>query len=145
MSNGPELTEPPELVETPVPLWQRAAAVVYVVVIVLAAISFRDRLHADFWPVDGSRVAPNILATVLQILAATPFVVLLWPPTRRRIHRFVSRHTAPLHARLAAAEARAEHLHVEHLAAHTETQRRLDHIIKNHPAIPPLPSKRSRP
>lgn len=136
--------DPPAYEEKLVPVWQKAAAVVYIAVIVLAAVTFRDRLHPDFWPIDESRVAPNILATVLQILAATPLLVLLWPPTRRRIHRFVTKHTAPLHARLAAAEAQRDRLHREHLAAHAETQRRLDHIIKNHPSIPPLPPKRSR-
>jgi hypothetical protein len=140
-----EATEPPEFVEKAVPLWQKAAAVAYVVVIVLAAIVFRDRLHADFIPLDGSRVAPNVLATVLQILAATPFVVLLWPPTRRRVHRFVSRHTAPLHAHLMKAEAQRDRLHAEHLAAQAETQRRLNHIIRHSTDIPPLPPKRSRP
>jgi len=138
-------TSPPEFVETPAPLWQKAAAAVYAVVIVLLAVAFRDRLHADFWPVDKSRVAPNILATILQILAATPFLVLLWPPTRRRIHRFVTRHTAPLHASLLKAEAQRVRLHAEHLAAHAETQRRLDHVIKHSTDIPPLPPKRSRP
>jgi len=145
MPRAPETADTPEFVERALPLWQKTTAAVYVVVIVLLAAVFRDRLHADFWPVDKSRVAPNILATILQILAATPFLVLLWPPTRRRIHRFVTSHTAPLHAQLLKAEAQRDRLHKEHLAAHAETQRRLDHVIRHSTDIPPLPPKRSRP
>lgn len=122
-------------------LWQKVAALLYVVVSAGMLVAFRSRLHADLWPVDDSRVAPNILATCVQIALATPVVVLLWPPTRRRVHRFVSRHTEPLRAQLAAARQQRERLHSEALAAHEETQRHLRHLILHSPDIPPLPEK----
>lgn len=116
------MTVPP-LEEKPVPLWQKLTAAGYVVVVAVCVWVFRDRLHADFVPLDGSRVAPNILATVVQIVAYTPLAVLVWPPTRRRIHRWMASHTAPLH---------------DHLE---EVHRKLDHIVANSPDIPPLPPK----
>lgn len=129
----------------PVPRWQKIAAAAYVAVLAVLVLAFRDRLHDDFWPLDGSRVAPNILATLIQLAVATPVAVLLWPPTRQRLHRFVDRHTAAIHAtlekhhRVAMDVRRTQHdLAME---ANHELQRRLDHVIKNHPDIPPLPPK----
>lgn len=121
-----------------VPLWQKIAAIIYVVAAAVLFIVFRSRLGADFWPLDASRIAPNILATLIQIAAVTPVAVLLWPPTRRRIHRFIEKHTAPIHAKIDAVKKLHEQHHTDHLAALAETQKRLDHIIKHHPDIPPL-------
>lgn len=128
----------PLLDEKPVPIWQKVVAVGYVAALAALVAVFRGRLHADFWPLDASRVAPNIMATLIQIALATPVAVLLWPPTRRRMHAFVTRHTAPLHARLIHVERQHQRRHREVLAAHAETQRHLQHVIAHHPDIPPL-------
>jgi hypothetical protein len=135
---GPE-TAPPQFEEKPIPRWQKVTAVVYVIATAVLIIAFRGRLSADFWPLDAARVSPNILATIIQIAAYTPVVILFWPPVRRRIHQFVSRHTAPLHAHLEAARRQRDRIHEESLAAHAETQRHLKHVIDHHPDIPPLP------
>lgn len=132
------MTGGPDIGDSPVPRWQKVAAVVYVLVAAGVIVAFRDRLHADLWPLDASRVAPNILATVVQVVVATPVAVLLWPPTRRRIHRFVTRHTAPLHEQFERLHEQRERHHKATLAAHRETQRHLKHIIENHPDIPPM-------
>ena len=132
----------PDLEERQIPVWQKAAAVAYVLIAVGLLVAFRNRLHADFWPLDASRVSPNILATAVQVIIATPVAVLLWPPTRRRIHRFVIRHTAPLHEQFERMHEQRERHHKATLAAHRETQRHLKHIIDSHPSIPPLPSAR---
>jgi len=130
---------PPDLDERPVPRWEKAAAVVYVLIAALLLVVFRDRLRPDFWPLDASRVAPNVLATAIQVMLATPVAVLLWPPMRRRIHRFVTRHTAPLHEHLTALRDAGERRHAELVAAHAETQRHLRHVIDHSPNIPDLP------
>ena len=105
------------------PLWQKVTAAGYVVVVAVCLWVFRDRLSADFWPFDNARVAPNILATIVQIVAYTPLAVLVWPPTRKRIHRYLTRHTAPLHEEFA------------------EVHRKLDHVIRHSSEIPELPPK----
>lgn len=129
---GSSSTAPPVLEETPAPTWQKIAAACYVAAAAVLLVAFRGRLGADFWPPDAARVAPNILATLIQIAIATPAAVLLWPPTRRRVHRFVDRHTAPLHAHLEAAQAQRERHHQEHLAQvaanHAEQMAKLDEI-----------------
>ena len=112
---------PPQLEEKPIPLWLKVTAIGYVVVAAVSIWAFWGRLHADFIPLDGSRVAPNILASALIVIATTPIAVLVWPPTRRRIHRCMTRHTAPLHDEFA------------------EVHRKLDHVILHSKDVPPLP------
>jgi hypothetical protein len=91
-----------------VPLWQKLTAGGAILILIAAAAIFHSRLGADFWPVDDARVAPNILATIIQILVVSPFAVLLWPPTRRRLHRFVDRKIAPFHDHFAKMHAHQE-------------------------------------
>ena len=123
-------TDPPAFEEKPVPTWQRVTAVGYVLVVAVCIWAFRDRLSADFWPFDDARVAPNILATIIQIVAYTPLAVLVWPPTRRRIHTFVTRHTAPLHARMDELEKQAERHHKAHMAKLDAVH---DHLKQSNP------------
>jgi F0F1-type ATP synthase membrane subunit b/b' len=70
---------------------------------------------------------------IILIVAA-----LVWPPTRRRIHRFVDRKAESIHTKLDALHNR----HDEHDASLKELHRKLDHVIKHHPDIPALPRKR---
>jgi len=109
--------------EPRIPLVHKIIGVVYLVVIVTALIVFRSRLGADFWPFDAARVAPNILATIIQILAITPFVYLLWPPIRRRIHRYITGHVDSVKSEI--------HKHSELEMAKLEAIH--DHIKKTHP------------
>ena len=118
----------PEYEEKPIPRWQKTTGAIALAVTIVCLVAFRTRLGADFWPLDASRVAPNLLASVIQWAVVLSIAAVLWPPTRRRIHQFVTRHTAPLHA---------HHERME--AAHADLQRRLDHIIDHHPDIPELP------
>ena len=138
--------------EPGIALWQKVAAVVYAVVAVVLLIVFRSHLHEDFIPIDGSRVAPNILANVVVVVVMTPVGVLLWPPTRKRIeraaHRFATKHVDALkahisrgHDELRAAqtehhEARAREIReladaIDGLhAAHSEHARKLDWLVQ---------------
>jgi hypothetical protein len=97
--------------EKPTPLWSKVAAGGAILVLVVAALLFRSRLGEDFIPIDGSRVAPNILASVIQLLVVTPFAVLLWPPTRRRLHQFADRKLAALHTKLDHNRLLSEEIH----------------------------------
>ena len=111
--------------EKPIPTWQKLLAVAYVVALVAEVAIWHTHLHADFIPFDHSNVAPNLLASVIIVEIVTPFGVLLWPPTRRRLHRFMDRklehteslleevhhklHTGQDHPRVTARLARGEH------------------------------------
>lgn len=58
-----------------------------VVVIAFAlALLFSDRLGADFWPLDNSRIGPNLVASGVLWVLGLLVLALLWPPTRRWIH-----------------------------------------------------------
>ena len=114
-----------------VPKWQRLTALAVVVAAVVVVVAFRDRLGADFWPLDRSFVGPNLLASVVQWAVVLLVAALIWPPTRRRIDGFVTGHLKPLHDNHAAL-----------LASHEEIQARLDHIIRHHPDLPDFPSQR---
>lgn len=94
--------------DKPVPRWQKVTAVLYVLALVAEVVVFRSHLGADFVPFDNSHIAPNILASIIIVEVVTPFGVLLWPPTRRRLHRFADRKLAPLHLANARAEAHRE-------------------------------------
>jgi hypothetical protein len=97
-----------------VPLWQKLTAGGAILILIAAAAIFHSRLGADFWPIDDARVAPNILASAIQVLLVTPFAVLLWPPTRRRLHLFMDRKFAVLHNKVDALHARHDE-HADHL------------------------------
>ena len=75
---------------------------------------FRHRLGADFIPLDGSRVGPNLIASALSWAALFVLAVLLWPPWRARLHRLIDSKLAPLHSKVDALHARHDS-HAEHL------------------------------
>lgn len=125
----PEL---PQFEARPIPRWQKLTAIAYVIATVAVLVAFHARLRADFWPLDAARISPNIVATIIQIAIATPAAVLLWPPTRRRIHRFVTTHTAPLHAHF-------DRLHEQRERHHAEQMAKLDAIHKHVRVTHPLP------
>lgn len=124
--------------ERPVRAWQWAVGAALLVGVALFLTLDWHRFLADFIPPDASRVGPNMVASVLTWAFVLVVAVLVWPPARRRLHRFIDEKTAPLHEHLAAIRA--------HHAAHAETldevRRRLDHIITHDPDIPDLPPQR---
>jgi hypothetical protein len=110
--------------EKPIPRWQRVAALAIAALVVGCLIVFRHRLGADFVPLDASRVGPNLIASALTWAALFVLAVLLWPPWRRRLHRFVDRKIAPLHAKVDALHAR----HDEHAASLALLHEKLDRL-----------------
>jgi cyanate permease len=91
------VTKPPE--EKPIPVWQKLAALVVAALVIACVVVFRGHLGADFVPLDASRVGPNLIASMIVWAILFVLAVLLWPPTRRRMHRFIDAKIAPLHAR----------------------------------------------
>jgi hypothetical protein len=90
------------------PLWQKIVAAAYVVLVVVLVVAFSGRIGPDFWPLDSSRVGPNIVAAVVTVLVMTPLGVLVYPPTRRWLELRVDRVVAPIHEHLRRAHAHAE-------------------------------------
>ena len=78
---------------------------------------------AWFWPSDLGN-GPEAIQEAVVVAVATAIV---WPPLRKRIHRFADRKLAETEA---AARRERDELH-----------RKLDHIIHHHPDIPDLPSR----
>lgn len=77
------------------------------------------------WPAGGSGGIPgDVVGTLVWVVGAAIVTVIVWPPLRHRlegwVHRLFAVHHDPLHETLDA---------VRH---------RLDHIIENHPDLPPL-------
>ena len=127
----PEATAPHQAEDGPVPLWQKLAALGFVIVWGTIIVLWHGRIVGDIYPLDRSYVAPNLLASFILFSFGLIAGALLWPPTRRRLHRFADRKLAPIHANLENARADREAIHAK-LDLHEQLQR---HIIAEHPDI----------
>ena len=78
----------------------------------LTVHGFALRLEQDFWPLDASRIAPNVMATVVQWVILAIVMAIVYPPFRRWV------------------ESEIDHVH-----------QKLDHVIKHHPDIPEFTKK----
>jgi hypothetical protein len=116
------------LTEDKTPTWQKVVAVLYVLALIAEVVIFRSRLGADFIPFDASRLAPNILASIIIVEVVTPFGALLWPPTRRRIHRFADRKLDAIHKKLDEHKAH----HDAHASAFDEIRASLADLHRKH-------------
>lgn len=135
MDDVQRTTEPgPSTVTEPeTPLWTKLVATTVGILLIVAIIVFRHRIGADFWPLDSSRVGPNIVASILTWAAIFTATALLYPPWRRRLHRFIDKkfihHLQPVHEKLDIHAESLQGLHDKHdqlLASHTEIHRKLD-------------------
>ena len=131
VEHDPAKTAPHQADDKPVPTWQKWTALAFVVATFLVVVVFRGRLSADFYPLDASRVAPNILASLIQYAVILIAAALIWPPTRRRLHRFVDAKLAPVHEHLAVLR--------QHHEDSAERQRLIlrqnAHIIRHNPNL----------
>ena len=133
--------EVPPFEDKPIPLWQKLAGAAVLVVVVALIIGFHHRLSADFYPLDASRVAPNILASLIQWALVFLAAVLIWPPTRRRLHRFVDRKLDPVHAHLTHIRHHHEHANRQREQLDAKLERNFvaaQHIARHHPDIPDI-------
>lgn len=122
--------------EKPIPLWQKIAGVAFALLWLVIVVLWHGRAGADFYPLDASRIAPNLLASFIIFSVGLIAGALLWPPFRRRMHRAMNRKLAPIHDHLAAAKEQRERHHAEVLASHAEILRHQKHIIRHTPGIP---------
>ena len=104
-------------------------------VIVLAAVvsglvspAIGHRLHDDFWPLDRSAVSPNILASLVQAVLVTIILSALYPPIRKSIERWVTRHKDDIKAHISEEHLRTHRLLTE---AHSTLHSKLDTIIES--------------
>lgn len=82
---------------------------------------FNQRLLSDFYPVDKSSVAPNILASIIIFDVVTLAAALFYPPFKHALDRGLTKHVVgPIHKKLDAQHLehldQAERHHAEKLA-----------------------------
>jgi hypothetical protein len=81
-------------------------------------------VHTYTWPGPFGWVARetpgNLAAGFIQTAIAAVIASLVWPPSRKAIHRFIDRKLAPLHAKADKAAGEAEKLaaHSKWMATH---------------------------
>jgi hypothetical protein len=114
--------------ENKTPTWQKIVAGILVVIVAFALIFGWSRIGPDAWPPDRSFVGPNLVAAIVQWMIIFVVGVLVWPPTRRRMHRFVDRKIAPLHVKLDAHET----MHQEHADKLDRLAQRLEDLHAKH-------------
>lgn len=108
-------------------LYQKLLALGVLVAIVVFLVFDWARFLSDFYPPDRSFVGPNLVASLVLWSGGLIVLALIYPPTRHWIEKLVQNHVEALKA----------HASVENTLLH----RKLDHIIKHHPAIPPFIGK----
>lgn len=113
------------------PKWQKAAAWTVGIVTIIAIVVFRNRLGADFWPLDSSRVAPNLLAGLIQWAIIFVLAILLYPPFRKAIHSFFDGKLEGLHAKIDGLDRRHDE-HARKLAKIEDEHARVREQIADH-------------
>lgn len=98
--------------------WKPILAIVAVAALIYYMAFHWGRFLLDFWPIDSSRVGPNLLASVVQYAIILITVALLYPPARRAIEKYLKRHVNEI----------KHHVSAEHDALHEK----LDHMMKHH-------------
>lgn len=96
-----------------------AVGIAFLITIILILISifsqwFIDRMIQDFWPIDNSRVGPNLVASVAQWIIVVLIASIFYPPLRKWIEKEIN----IIHQKLDNNELLSKH------------------IIKHHPDIP---------
>ena len=105
--------------DTPTQRWKVIALTIGALVLIAIVVLDWNRIGADFWPPDRSFVGPNLVAAVVQAIIVGVFIVLIWPPARRRIHRFLDRKLDGIHNKLDKA-AHEMGQHRQHVHEHNE-------------------------
>lgn len=129
--------------ELTTPMYKKLLALLALLLLITAAIIWHHRIKEDFWPLDNSHVGPNLVAAVVQGAIVLLIAALIWPPTRRRMHRFADLKLSGVHRRLGTLEdnhnesvAQRIDLHADSVKNQTVLDAKLNHIIEYHPDIP---------
>ena len=136
--------ERPSITETPVPLWAWALAASWVLSMAAWAALAWSRFAADFVPLDSSRVGPNLTAWYVQGPVTAIVAMVLWPVTRRAIHRFADEKATALREHISAEHARAHQVRLDadaDLHAKLDEAHRLIRHLIAHSDVPDLPPK----
>jgi phosphotransferase system glucose/maltose/N-acetylglucosamine-specific IIC component len=83
---------------------------------------FAIRLQQDFWPIDASRISPNIVASLIQAVFVVLIMALFYPPFKKALDK--------------AAAKRALEIKQHVTAGLNELHGKLDHIIYHSKDIP---------
>ena len=108
--------------------WKTVVALSLLTALVLFMVFDWGRFLSDFWPIDSSRVGPNLAASVVQYAIIAGVLYLLYPPFRRAVEKFMKGHVDSLR----------EHISAEQKKLHGK----LDHIIEFHPDHPEYQEKK---
>ena len=107
---------------------KKLLAATLAVAVIGCIVVFWSRFTADFWPPDRSYVGPNLVASVVQWAIIFLAAVLLYPPFRRAVDRYVTRQTEDLKAHVTAEHAKL-HARLHALEdSHIELHRKLDEL-----------------
>ena len=79
----------------------------------------RARLYSDFWPIDRSYIAPNIVAAIVQYVVLAVVLSLFYPPFRKAVERFVTRHKDELKDHI-SSELSDVHAKIDHVIRHSK-------------------------
>ena len=93
-------------------------AAVLILGVIASVVLWHNRFSADFWPLDASRVGPNLVASVIQATIVFLAAVLLYPPFRRAMEEIAERANAELHEKI------------------ERNAKLMRHVIKHSPDIP---------
>ena len=122
------------------PTYKKVIAGVVAIVAIVLLVIWHHRVVADVWPLDNSTVGPNLLAALIQGALVLIVAVLIWPPTRRRLHLFMDRKIDTVQGSIVKFHRETrEHsdlLHQESTVNRATLEAKLDHVIKYHPDIP---------
>lgn len=127
--------------DKPIPRWQKILVGLYALAWVAFIALDWHRFVDDFWPIDKSSVGPNLVASVVQYTALAILLVLIWPPTRRRIHHFVDAKVDGVKTHISGHFTAMHERHDAHAQEIAELHRKLDHLIHHSPKVPDLPPK----
>ena len=138
--------------ELTTPMYKKLLALLALLLLITAAIIWHHRIKEDFWPLDNSHVGPNLVAAVVQGAIVLLIAALIWPPTRRRMHRFADLKLSGVHKRLGTLEdnhnesvAQRKELHAESAKEREMLDAKLNHIIEHHPQIPSFDAAAAQP
>jgi TRAP-type uncharacterized transport system fused permease subunit len=109
--------------------WKPTLAVIAVIAILYYMIFHWSRFVADFYPFDASRISPNLVASVVQYAVLLVAAYLLYPPFKRAVDAFATKHVDSI----------KNHVSAEHKKLHDRLDRhtaKIDHIILNSKDIP---------
>ena len=120
--------------------------ILLLLVVVLAFVShrFNQRLLSDFWPIDKSSVAPNILASIIIFDVVTLAAALFYPPVRKALDRALTLHKNDLKVHMTEGFRAVHDRFDDHDVRLSEHQRMLTHVIENS-HMPPLPERPDSP